>query len=297
MVVRGEGRDLRTDRDGATRVLARAHLEVELDPAYRIRRFESSPGWSPPGGLDRVSVASGFRKLLRGPRGPGADDQLLTALLDDLPGASLVGGYAAARRGSVPVRPVDAQLGGRLDVCAGFARGASIDLLTHEQGVIPLPAGEPLTIEAEEDLLAWHERRPLVPDSMRRQRLMDVQPDAQAGRVRVAAHFRDIHTDADGRSVVVHEYVAEVAVDLATGRVASVEVTARVLPWPECPGAVVTAQQAVGQSLTELRARMTGDFVGPSSCTHLTDTVRAIGHLDAVVEDHRWTEGADEAGR
>jgi hypothetical protein len=40
-------------------------------------------------------------------------------------------------------------------------------------------------------------------------------------------------------------------------------------------------------TLAGLRGRIRGEFVGTSTCTHLNDTLRAIGDLDALLDLRR----------
>jgi hypothetical protein len=82
----------------------------------------------------------------------------------------------------------------------------------------------------------------------------------------------------------VHEYTVEGAVDASARTIASVAATVRVLPWQECPGAIGSASRIGGMSLSQLRDRVRGEFVGTSTCTHLNDTLRAIGDLDALLD-------------
>ena len=56
------------------------------------------------------------------------------------------------------------------------------------------------------------------------------------------------------------------------------------LPWQECPGAIGSAARIEGMTLSELRDRVRGEFVGTSTCTHLNDTLRAIADLDALLD-------------
>jgi hypothetical protein len=58
----------------------------------------------------------------------------------------------------------------------------------------------------------------------------------------------------------------------------------QVLPWQECPGAIGSAARVRGMTLSELRGRIRSEFVGTSTCTHLNDTLRAIGDLDALLD-------------
>jgi hypothetical protein len=98
------------------------------------------------------------------------------------------------------------------------------------------------------------------------------------------AHFRDSHIDADGVETIVHEYTVEGSIDASTRTIKSVAATVRVLPWQECPGAIGSATRTRGMSLSELRDRVRGEFVGTSTCTHLNDTLRAIADLDALMD-------------
>ena len=37
-------------------------------------------------------------------------------------------------------------------------------------------------------------------------------------------------------------------------------------------------------TLSDMRGRIRGEFVGTTTCTHLNDTLRAIADLDALLE-------------
>ena len=286
LVVVGRARDLLTTDQSTARVLARAELGEELaGPSLAVRRWQCEPAWRDPDELAGTAVASGFRKLVRASDAASPEEALLLALLDDLPGAALVGGYAAARSGTSSGRRSRDQFEKRLGVCAGWVRGASMDVLFAERGEIPLPFGEPF-LPADDGVaeLGWHDLLPLPPTSMRRQRRMDVVwPRSDGQPVRLDVHFRDIYVASPQATMVVHEYSVLAEVDDRSGHVLGLDALARVLPWPECPGALSSAQQAVGRPLAELRERMSGQLVGSTSCTHLTDTLRAMGHLDPLV--------------
>ena len=66
----------------------------------------------------------------------------------------------------------------------------------------------------------------------------------------------------------------------------SVTANVRVLPWQECSGAIGSAARVQGMTLAEFRGRIRGEFVGTSTCTHVNDTLRAIGDLDALLDLH-----------
>ncbi|MDA4110022.1 DUF2889 domain-containing protein [Mycolicibacterium holsaticum] len=214
---------------------------------------------------------------------PGEVDRasLLHLLLDDWVGAALVSGYALQYRGielgveqKLPAGTADRMAG----ICAGFAPDASLVSYARRHDIVPTARG-PLAPPIE---LA-HAVEPLRPNGMRRYRRLDlcVADDRSAD---FDAHFRDSHMDSDGVETIVHEYTVTGSVDTSTRTITAVTADVRVLPWQECPGAIASAQRVQGFSLTELRGRIRGEFVGTSTCTHLNDTLRAIGDLDALFD-------------
>ena len=82
----------------------------------------------------------------------------------------------------------------------------------------------------------------------------------------------------------MHEYTVGGSVDTSTRTITSVTADVRVLPWQECPGAIGSATRVRGMTLSEMRNRIRGEFVGTSTCTHLNDTLRAIADLDALLD-------------
>jgi Protein of unknown function (DUF2889) len=118
---------------------------------------------------------------------------------------------------------------------------------------------------------------------MRRFRRLDLLP-VDAGAADFDAHFRDTHLDGDGVETIVHEYTVVGTVDTSTRTIVSVTANVHVLPWQECPGAIGSAARVEGLTLSELRRRIRGEFVGVSTCTHLNDTLRAIADLGALLD-------------
>lgn len=58
---------------------------------------------------------------------------------------------------------------------------------------------------------------------------------------------------------------------------------AQVLPWEECPGALVSATQLVGATLDELAVTVRRELTGVTSCTHLNDTFRSLADVGALL--------------
>jgi hypothetical protein len=167
-------------------------------------------------------------------------------------------------------------------ICAGFAPDASLIGYARSNGTIPSahgPIAPPLGTEGD----GLHAVEPLGPHGMRRFRRLDLRP-VDAASVDFDAHFRDTHVDSDGVETIVHEYTVLGSVDTSTRTISSVTAEVRVLPWQECPGAIGSATRVRGMTLAELRGRVRAEFVGISTCTHLNDTLRAIGDLDALLD-------------
>ena len=94
--------------------------------------------------------------------------------------------------------------------------------------------------------------------------------------------FRDSHVSADGVETIVHEYTVRAEIDPAGLRVARVDAEAHVLPWFECEAAVPSAGRIVGRSVQELRPMVRAELTGPSTCTHLNDTLRSLADVAAL---------------
>jgi hypothetical protein len=287
-VIVGRARDLLTDETGGTRVLDSVELRGQMTKrSLRITSLSSVPEWDLVAGLVGSIVVSGFRKELRQwPAEALGRRRLLFSLLDDLPGASLVSGYGVARASPVTDPFNRAMFEARLNVCSGWATGGSMDQLSIEQENIPMPDGVELLLDDDEpnDPLAWHPTGPLGPVEMRRQRMIDVYRVHEDGSetVHADAHFRDVCQATESKAVVVHEYSVSVVVDPNSTEVLALSATAHVLPWAECPGALASAREAIGHPLADLHGKLGGALTGTSSCTHLNDTLRSLGHVDGL---------------
>lgn len=290
-VIEARARDLWTAADGTATVVDVAHLAAALDGrTHHLDRIESDPEVPSVQTLLGAVVGPGFRakvdRAVPELRDTGA---LLYLLLDDMPGASLVAGYAMLHAGVVgDAAPHDEYLDARGDLCAGWAVDATMMQLIKTTGRNPVnrgPVAPPIT-DGEDDL-AFHPTEPLEPHGMRRLRRIDVSAPPEPGApAPVAVFFRDTHADAEGTETIVHEYAVDLTVDAATRTVLTIVARADVLPWRECPGALGSAARLVGHSLADLRPWVRTTFVGTSTCTHLNDVLRGVadvGHLLDVV--------------
>jgi hypothetical protein len=318
----GRARDLVTPRHGDAVVTDEASFSArigEFRDGQIIGDIEATPTFA---GLDTLvgrSASRGYRRELR----RLADEQGLVGravyqLLDDLPGTSLVAGYSpelnrrdADRAQEAP--DLGAESGADADagserpaaslhllalegVCAGWQPGGAIVTSVLEVGHVPIRLGpEAPSLDRPDDPLAWHELPgPIPPHGMRRRRRIDVvpPPDGQ-GLLTVDAMFRDSYLTADGVETVVHEYTFTAGVDARTGVVLAADATPRALPFRECPEAGASAGRLAGDGFDDLRDRIRAEFVGPTTCTHLNDMLRALADVGALAA----SVGAVAAGR
>jgi hypothetical protein len=305
LVLVGRGRDLLTDTDGTTRVLDTAAVEATIDyaDAQRVTAITSMPEIP---GLDQLvgrSSSTGFRAAINvaiDVSGAGRDvvGRPVYQLLDDLPVATLISGYApqhamaqsgtwADERKRTPLHktsPDGLAMLQQADLCAGWKAGGTIMQGFAENNPPVVTGPDAPSLDDGDDPLAWHEYPgPLPEHGMRRRRRIDVLPvddgrSSEGSAWAVDAHFRDSYVDDEGETVV-HEYTVVARVDAATEVFLDAVATPRVLPWFECPEAAASAGRLAGRSLDSLRAGVRAEFLGASTCTHLNDMLRALADV------------------
>jgi Protein of unknown function (DUF2889) len=301
--VDARARDLRTNPDGTTEVVAEARLEATVSPMQKLLSITTTPDVPALQELVGGSVGSGFRARLNDVLSEGCEDGTpLFLLLDDLPGATLVSGYALLRAGLLDGPAPDADkpevkarrkldVSARGDLCAGWAHDGTMMLHIAETGRNPVPEGPPAPVlESSDDPCSWHAMAPLPQFSVRRRRRLDViLPAATDDDLRLDVHFRDSHVGEDGIEKVLHEYTitgtAQAGSEPASNRIVSVAARAQVLPWMECPGAVASAARIAGMPLAQLRPVVRKDFVGRTTCTHLNDMLRSLADIEALARE------------
>lgn len=282
--MRAEARDLATGAAGESTVVATAWLEAVVEAATgSLQSLDADP--APPGlsDLSGTSVASRFRARVDAAMpelgGTGAP---LYLLLDDLPGAALVSGYALLYGDALRASKGGAAI--KVDICAGWAEGSSMVSAIRSSGQQVTPVGPPAPpIVDADDPDGWHALTWPGPHGTRRLRRIDVGPGRADGHCDVDAFFRDSHWDQDGDERVIHEYGIAAVVDPIAGRIVSLEAEAHVLPWVECPAAVASASRVEGRTFAELRRWVRKEMTGISTCTHLNDTLRSLTDLGTLL--------------
>lgn len=283
MQLLGRARDLLTAADGRSRVLAEDEVRVGVAADRTITSIETDPVRPGAAGLVGARGGGGLRRVLAelfpAERDAGTP---LYLLLDDLSGATLIGGFAYSQwpsqwpEGWHQTRSRSGQRAVE-GICAGFAPGASSlqggdARFSHDlRPVLPLvnPA----------DLAGWHDLEDIAEVSMRRARRIDVTVDSV---IRIDAMFQDSATVPAGGRVAVHEYLVQATADVVSGEVLTVSADPRVLPFQECPMAAANVHRITGTPLADLRSAVLLELKGTVGCTHLNDALRALAEVPVL---------------
>jgi hypothetical protein len=287
MVARG--RDLLTLDDDTPTVVD--HAELTLDAEFATGRILAVAGVPADVRLDALVGASVFAKFRAAVEGalPGesATGSVRSQLLDDVAIALMLSGRVY-RVAGIPIAMEAKDRPPPNDICAGWVSGGAASLSHAETGLPPLNIGPVApAVEQGDDPLAWHAITGLPPHSTRRRRRLDLWEDG--GVTRVDCYFRDSHFDDDAIETVVHEWRVTATLDPATLTFTTCEADRGPLPFGECPGAAASAGRLVGTPIAGLRREVRTSFVGPSTCTHLNDTLRSFEDVGALLGVLRTT--------
>ena len=282
----GAARDLRTlhgpEMGASTEVIDSATLAASTSPLRTLEMLRTSPERPSAQALLGLVTGPGFREAV----GRALPDEVaastpLALLLDDLPVAAIISGYAYLYSDSLPKNSEGA--GVKADICSGWRTDGTMLVSFRERGAIPIPVGPPATrVESADDSLGWHEIGPLGVGAMRRRRLVDVSPGVTADELLVQAMFRDTYVDLAGNESVLHEYTVTATVATDDLIVRTCDAIPRVLPWVECPVAAASAWKLIGHPISHIRTLVRTDLRGTSTCTHLNDLLRSLGDVGVL---------------
>jgi hypothetical protein len=293
MLMRGLARDLATGAGSESRVLAQDAMEVSIGAERTIVDIVCDPHRA---GIRDLVGARGGGGLRSAVEAALPEDQRrrtpLALLLDDIAGASLVGGFAWSRHSAEwgrafapakedgPAKP--AQRRTMVGICAGFRPGSGALQLdgTTAKGTGHNVVAVPPLVDPE-DGIGWHRLATMPEVAMRRARRMDVWREDDV--YRIDAHFRDSCSDPELREVAVHEYTIQATVDTVDRILVDVSATPRVLPYAECSAAAPNVGRLVGRSLADLRVGVLEELRGVDCCTHLNDALRALADVTALL--------------
>lgn len=287
--LRGSARDLLTRGVGASEILGEAQIDARVDDEGGLAALHTAPRAGDVAALLGVRVGAGFRQRAE-TAFPGEAGTPLGLLIDDLPVAALISGYARVRRAmTAGAHPGDlaprAAADHQTDLCSGWAAGGTmIRSILDGQG-IPYRRGPLAPRPAPDDPEGWHPEPPLPPGAMRRRRRIDVVPASDAAAsLRIDAMFRDTWMDLEGREEVLHEYTVEATLDPAGERIQTISADPRVLPFGECPAAARYVSKLDGLAVAGLRRSVRETLVSTESCTHLNDLLRALADVTFLRE-------------
>jgi len=291
LVLQARGRDLLTTRDDRSVVVAEASVTARIDFMNErvVREISTSPAIAGMETLIGVRTSIGFRRAVNR---IAADEEerasLLYLLLDDVPVATLVSGYAVAYAG---LRPMPDEHNHRLhpDLCAGWRTDGTILTEIRRSGFSSVVTGPPaLPLRRPGDPVAWHEMPLLPPNAMRRHRRLDL---TSSDPLDVDVLFRDSHMSFGGAETIIHEYTVRATVEPTSLRIRDIEAVPHALPFVECPAAADSAPRLAQSAVAGLREKVMQEFLGPTTCTHLNDTLRSMEDVSGLVRILGHTTG------
>jgi hypothetical protein len=289
----GAARDAYTNGDGHLIVVADAQVDARLDKSRSLSALTTLPVEPAAGQLVGRPVGRGFRAALDSTDWQVISDRdPLHLLLDDLPVAALISGYATLyNSGQSGARETEGgqesatRSGGRSmqeDICSGWRHDGTMMVALRSAGSVPTTVGPPAPRLDADDPDGWHAMEELPMSSMRRRRLIDVVAGDPIG---VNAMFRDTHRGPDGIETVLHEYTLEALVEPSARIVTYCRAQPRTLPWPECPAAADSASRLEGQPVDGLQTFVQKHLRGTTTCTHLNDLLRSLAVVRALLAE------------
>jgi hypothetical protein len=282
--LRGAGRERLVQGQGSD-TSETSRVDARLGPDRVLQGLETSPPVAGTEALEGALVGRGFRKRVQEVVGDLEDlEPSMRVLLDDLPMAALISGYATLYSGKVRIDLSHLDSGVlRPGICSGWRSDGTMLSTLRREGELPLPVG-PSSKEFEkgDDPALWHEMDALGTGGMRRQRLVQVS-GSDGGERELFAMFRDTHRDSHDEVTVLHEYSFSAVLDPRRMVLSGCRAHPRVLPWPECPAAAASVSRLEGLSLKDVDSFVSRDLQGISTCTHLNDLLRCLGPVEVLV--------------
>ena len=282
MAQEGRARDLVTDAAGDAHVVAQGRFSARLSPEREIVAIEIDPAQTGAAQLVGARAGSQLRtalaEALPDERAGGTP---LYLLLDDIAGSSLVAPWAWSRweENWYNQMGTDYELRHRRQamegVCIGFSPGFS-SLVLDSTAIVPR-SREVAQLDAVDDPLAWHAFPRGEGASLRRARRIDLWRDRDL--IRVDAHFQDSARLPSGGREAVHEYLLSATVDAAAMMLCDVTADPRILPFVECPAAILNIRRLVGTPLASLRQTVLSELARTEGCTHLNDMLRSLAEV------------------
>lgn len=288
----GRGRDYLTPRAGEPgRILSEAGFRARLAEDKTITAIEGEPADPRLGKLVGVRGGNHLRLFLRENLPELIENgEPIYLPLDDISGTALVSAFAWGQwhveaaelmRQRMRGPEFEKMMAERVNICWGLQEGNSGTGPTPPEGVGQAAAGE---LVNPADPQGWHALYEPDEAGFRRARRIDVTRDAGTGLIRIDTAFQDsARKQGEGGApafrTAIHEYRISATVDPDTLEILTLEPEARILPFSECPGAILNAGRLVGSRLPDIRDTVLAQLRGPEGCTHLNDAMRALAEV------------------
>ncbi|MBV1917872.1 MAG: DUF2889 domain-containing protein [Sphingomonadaceae bacterium] len=284
----GRARDLKTPATGGLgEVLGQAEIHARLNGEKKILSISADPA---PANLDALvgQRAGGHLRMFLKESMPDLLEKAapLYLILDDLSGTALVSNiswsmwersWREERRAAMSDEGYEDMMAGRANVCWGLKEGNSgLKHRRDDDAVSHADAGE---LRNPEDPKGWHEFPESDGPGFRRARRIEVSRDAATGLLMIDSAFQDAAKTKIGGRVAIHEYILKATANPDTLELLTLEPVPRILPFPECPGAIPNTQRLVGSRISDIRDEVLAQLRGPEGCTHLNDAMRALADV------------------
>ncbi|ALJ16385.1 DUF2889 domain-containing protein [Sphingopyxis macrogoltabida] len=286
----GRGRDLLTPLSGDPVELATGEIHILASSKREILELSAIPDHPHLAEMIGVRAGGASRHALVAALGD-MRGSLTFQLLDDFAGASLVASWIWSRWTGdwqhmlrrTGMQSTVGNKGKMIDICTGFAKGASSltdDGRVDHEGQSATEVG---SLVNPGDLAGWHampvqERRPQA----RRARRIDLWRVKDV--LKVDAGFQDSGPNPQGKRTAIHEYRVHADIDEASGTLLSLQVWPHILPFRECPGAATNAARMVGLNVNQFRQSVLDTLAGTHGCTHLNDVLRSFADLPSLAK-------------
>jgi hypothetical protein len=169
-----------------------------------------------------------------------------------------------------------------LDVCAGYAEGASSLLPDGYPNHGNYSRAEAAPVENPSDSAGWHAMPSQSGPKTRRTRRMDLWREGEL--VKVELGFQDSGANPEGGRTAIHEYLVHAEIDAAAGVLTALQALPLVLPYRECPGASIKATRMIGQKVRGFRQSVLETLPSTLGCTHLNDVLRTLADIPRLAQ-------------
>ena len=292
-LVQGRVRDYHTGRTGGPgTVLGEAWMEATLDADKTISAISANEA---PEAFNQLIGQRGgnhlrlfIKEVMPELISTGAP---LYLALDDISGSALVSPVAWSQwhpdwierfRETMPAGEFANMRANKVNVCWGLQEGnTGVSSITLANPIADADAGD---LRNPSDPEGWNELPAIDGPGFRRARRIDVSRDDASGVIRVNSSFQDSSATRDGGRIAIHEYLLTAEIDAETLELRTLVPEPRILPFPECPGAVANTRRLIGRKITEVRTDVLDLLRGPDGCTHLNDALRAMAEVPILAE-------------